>query len=208
MSPYIDSMASAEENARLRGHIELCQPCQRQLQSLISVRNLLAGVVPVPEPTDLMLDTRVKLSHVRSRGVYARLQTRLNNVLKPLAVPAVTGVTATLFFFAILGAGLMSNTLSYAEPSGGPTIATYQPVQATGRLGVSASPDLEEILSIDTHVSGMGRPYDYRIISGKRSADVDRWVQEMLLLAQFRPATSFGVPVQSRIILSFVNVRA
>ena len=208
MSPFIDSMATVDENAQLRSHLDECEPCQRQLQSLISVRNLLAGVTPVPEPADLVLETRVRLSHVRSRSVYERWHTRLNNVLKPLAVPAVTGVTATLFFFTVLFSSMVSQPLAYSDQMAGTTDSTFRHIQTTARLGVGASPDLEETLSIDTRVSGRGRPFDYRIISGTRSPDVDRWVQEMLLLAQFKPATSFGMPVQSRIILTFVNVRA
>jgi hypothetical protein len=208
MSPFIDSMVTPDETARLLAHVDECEPCQRQLQSLISVRNLLADVSPVPEPADLVLETRVRLSHVRSRSRYDRWQARLKNFLKPLAVPAVTGVTVTLFFFAGLFGSLISETVVYADQLGGPAVATYQPIQTTAPLGAGASPELEQTLSIDTRVSGMGRPIDYRIISGTRSPDVDRWVREMMLLAQFRPATSFGVPVQSRIILSFVNVRA
>ena len=57
------------------------------------------------------------------------------------------------------------------------------------------------------YVTVAGLVSDYRIISGTRSAAVDKWLQEMLYFAQFRPATSFGVPVRSKIILSFVDVR-
>jgi hypothetical protein len=199
-------MATAEESSALQAHLETCEPCQRQLQSLISVRNLLAGRGPVQPPADLALETRVRLSHARSRRPYDRLTTRINNVLKPLAVPAFAGVTVTFFAFALLFGNLFSGSLPSTENA--VLDSSYRHVQTTARLGVGASPDLEDTLSIDTHVSDLGRPYDYRIISGTRSADVDRWVQEMLLLAQFRPATSFGIPVQSRIILTFVNVRA
>lgn len=208
MSPFIDSVATPEESATLRGHLHECEPCQRQLQALISVRNLIAGIQPVAAPEDEVLKTRIRLSHERSRNSYARLHTRWNNILRPLALPAISGISLTLVFFGVLFGSLVSNPVVLAD-EGGPRIATYQPAQTIGWLGSSGeSPNLEEPLSIVTEVSHVGRVYDYRIISGMRSPDVDRWVQEMVMLAKFRPATSFGVPVHSRIILSFVNVRA
>src|ERR1700754_159785 len=87
MSPFIDSMVSPEEASRLESHVADCEPCSRQLQGLISVRNLFASLEPAAAPEDLVLDTRIRLSHERSRNDYDRWHTRLNNVLKPLAIP-------------------------------------------------------------------------------------------------------------------------
>src|SRR5262245_60927333 len=91
MSPFIDSMVSPEEADGLRSHVSQCEPCQRQLQSFISVRNLVTRMEPVRPPADMVLETRVKLSHARSRNWYAWFETQLNNVLKPLAIPALLG---------------------------------------------------------------------------------------------------------------------
>ena len=65
-----------------------------------------------------------------------------------------------------------------------------------------------EPLMIETHVGDDGKVIDYRIISGQESPEVNRWVREMLSLAAFTPATAFGRPVESKIILSFVAVRS
>jgi hypothetical protein len=208
MSPFIDSMTTAEESNRLHGHLVSCEPCQRQMQGLISVKNLVAGIGPVSASDDQVLSARVRLSHARSRSNYDRWHTRLNNMLRPLAVPAISGVSLTFLFFAVLFGNLVSNRVVLAD-RGGPTIATYQPLQPIEWLGSPGQhTPMDEPLSIATEVSHAGRVFDYRIIAGTRSPDVDRWVRELVVLARFRPATSFGVPVQSRIILSFVNVRA
>jgi hypothetical protein len=210
MSPFIDSMATPEEAGLLHSHMDECERCRRQLQSFISIRNLIAGIQPVKAPEDLVLETRVRLSHERTRNDYDRWYNRLDNVLRPLFVPAVLGVTVTLFCFGILSGSLIPNQVVLADrvEDGGPTIATYQPVQTIERLGSQQSPALDQPLSIATEISDAGRIFDYRIISGTRSPAVDQWVQEMLLLARFRPATSWGTPVPSRIILSFVHVRS
>ena len=61
---------------------------------------------------------------------------------------------------------------------------------------------------IETDVGEDGRVTDYRIISGPENPEVNRWIREVLSLAQFTPATAFGKPVESKIILSFVAVRS
>jgi hypothetical protein len=209
MSPFIDSMTTAEESNRLHAHLVACEPCQRHMQGLISVKNLVAGIRPVSATDDQILGTRIRLSHARSRSRYERWHTRLNNMLRPLAVPAISGVSLTFLFFAVLFGNLVSNRVVMAD-TGSSTIATatYQPLQPMESFGSPSEHAVDGPLSIVTEVSDAGRVFDYRIIGGTRSPGVDRWVQEMVVLAKFKPAKSFGIPVQSRIILSFVNVRA
>jgi len=212
MSPFIDSMVTTEEAERLRSHVSECAPCARQLQSFISLRNLVAGVEPMAVPEDLQLDTRLRLSRERRPNDRNRWQARVDNILKPLAVPAVMGVALSLMGIVVLFGGLVAPREVQATPNlDGPLVATYEPPRTTTptikRFGRTMSPELDQALSIQTEVSDKGLIVDYSIIGGTRSAHVDQWLQEVLLLAQFRPATSWGNPVPSRVILSFVNVR-
>ena len=91
MSPFIDSMATSGEIDKLRAHLSACEPCQRQLQSFISVRSLLARTEQPAVPVDLVLDTRVKLSQERHSNYVERLENRISDVLKPIALPAIAG---------------------------------------------------------------------------------------------------------------------
>src|SRR5262245_65333375 len=115
MSPFIDSMTTPEETDRLQSHVSQCERCRRQLQSLISLRNLLARIEPAKAPEDLVLDTRVKLSRERNRNPYDWLETQINNVLKPLAIPAIFGVSFTLLFFGVLWGSMVSNATVMAQ---------------------------------------------------------------------------------------------
>jgi hypothetical protein len=212
MSPFIDSMVTTEEAEHLRSHVFECAPCSRQLQSFISLRNLVAGVEPAVVPEDLQLDTRLRLSRERRPNNRNRWQARVDNILKPLAVPAVLGVALSLAGIVLFGSLLAPREVqANYEDFGGPLVATYEPPRTTTptlkRFSRTMTPELEQALSIQTEVNDKGLVVDYSIIGGTRSAHVDQWLQEMLLLAQFRPATSWGNPVPSRVILSFVNVR-
>lgn len=218
MSPFIDSMVTVEETERLELHLSVCQPCRRQLQTFVSMRSLLARIEKPALPEDMVLETRVKLSHERNRNFLVRFENRLNYILKPVVVPALLGVSLTIMFFGVLLGSLASPSAVLAQDrmaaAEQPVFALYKPVQTTDptrrRLRLAASDKkkgLDEPLTIETHVGNEGRVLDYKVISGQENPETNGWIREMLSLAQFTPATAFGRPVESKIILSFVAVR-
>lgn len=215
MSPFIDSMTTPQEVEDLELHISICRPCYRQLQSYKSMRSLLARVERPKPPEDLVLATRVKLSHARNRNYIEQLENRMANILGPVAIPAVLGVAMTMLFFGILLGSFASKTVLAQDGisvEDQPVFALYKPVRTTEptmiRFAVNDQNTWDEPLMIETHVDRDGRVLEYRIISGPQSPEVNRWIREMLSLAQFTPATAFGKPVDSKIILSFVAVRS
>jgi hypothetical protein len=211
LSPFIDSMVSVEDADSLRAHLSECGRCHRELQSIVSLRTLLAGVEPVSVPEDLQLDTRVKLSHARSHDVRDMWRSRIDNILKPFAVPAVMGVMLTMLGFGLLLGSL--NARGVVANADSRTVAViYQQPQGTDstmkRLRFSTPPSLDQAFSIQAEINDAGRMDDFSVIGGTRSQANDRWLQELVLLSQWRPATTYwGLPVRSRVILSFVTVR-
>jgi hypothetical protein len=210
MSPFIDSMATPEESERLEGHVAHCEPCRRQLQSYISMRSLMARIETPSLPEDMVLETRVRLSQVRNKNVLVRLENRLNYLLKPMVVPVVLGVSLTMLFFGVLLGSLASNSTVLAQDrlSEEPVFGLFEPVHTTDpnwtRFAPNGKKDLDEPLTIETYVGNEGRVLDYQVLSG---SDIPESIRQMLSLAHFTPATQFGRPVESRIILSFVSVR-
>jgi hypothetical protein len=218
MSPFIDSMASPSEVAKLELHLVTCEPCQRQLQSFISIRNFLGrGERPAP-PEDLALDTRVRLSQERHKNYIERLENRLSNVLRPLALPAIGGVSLTMLFFGVVLGAMLSNTTVMAHDRISSAhderalVALFKPVRTTSltmkRFATSDPQNLDEPLTIETHVGDTGKVLDYRVINGTETPEIARWIREQLTLAEFKPATAFGKPIDSKIILSFVAVKS
>jgi hypothetical protein len=216
MSSFIDSMVTASEAERLDIHVARCRPCRRQLQSYKSMRSLLARIEKPPVPEDMVLETRVRLSQERNKNFLVRFENRLHYLLKPVVVPALFGVSLTMLFFGILLGSLASDSTVLAQDrvAEEPVFGLYTPVHTTDPTMLSFASsdqqdlqDLDEPLTIETHVGDEGRVIDYEVLSGPPSPEVDGWIREMLSLAQFEPATAFGRPVESKIILSFVAVR-
>ncbi len=214
MSPFIDSMVTPAEAECVDAHVSGCEPCRRQLQSLVSMRSLLTRMDRPEVPEDLVLESRVRLSHERNRNIWVAIETRFNNILKPVAIPAILGVSLTMLFFGILLGSLASNASAMPQRyiAEEPVFALHQPVRTTDptmiRFAASDNQTWDDPLMIETDVDGDGRVTEYHIISGPQNPEVDRWIREVLSLARFTPAVAFGRPVGSKIILSFVAVRS
>ena len=216
MSPFIDSMVTSEETECVESHLASCAPCQRQLQSYISMRSLVARVEAPPLPEDLVLETRVRLSQARNTNFLVRFENRLNNILKPMVVPVILGTSLTMLLFGVLLGSLTSESTVLAQDHfpDQPLYPLFQPVHTADpnwirkiSLFQMNRQDLDEPLTIETHVGHEGRVLDYQVLSGPQNPEVNSWIRQVLSLAQFTPATAFGKPVESRIILSFVAVR-
>jgi hypothetical protein len=219
MSPFIDSMVTPQETERLEGHVSHCDPCRRQLQSFISMRSLMARIETPELPEDMVLETRVRLSQARNKNLLVRLENRLNYLFKPMVVPVVLGVSLTMLFFGVLLGSLASNSTVLAQDRlyEEPVFGLYKPVHTTDpnwvRFAENDKKDVEEPLTIETYVGNEGRVLDYQVLCPSSShsrcsvSDVPASIRQVLSLAHFDPATRFGKPVESRIILSFVWVR-
>jgi len=211
MSPFIDLMVTPEEAERVQSHVADCEPCQRQLQSYISMRSLVARIEVPPVPEDMVLETRVRLSHARNKNFLLRLENRLNYVLRPLIVPVLLGTSLTMLLFGFLLGSFSSTSTVLAqdrvqEP---PLYPLFRPVHTENPNWIRfASNDKQESdLMIETHIGHEGRVMDYQVLSGPENPEVDGWIRQVLSLAQFTPATAFGKPIESRVILTFVAVR-
>jgi hypothetical protein len=203
-------MAEPEESQILESHLDTCEPCQRQLHSYISLRSMMASVEPVRPPEDLVMDTRVRLSHARSGGIFDRMESLVVNVLKPVVIPAVSGIALTVLSFSILFGNLAVNLQALDLNSS--LIAMEEPVRTTDQTMLSApgnsGSDWGEPVSVKANVDYVGRVYEIRILSGSQTPAMKQWIQNLLYTAQFAPATRLGKPINSSTILTFVNVRS
>ena len=130
-----------------------------------------------------------------------------------MVVPVILGTSLTMLLFGVLLGSLTSESTVLAQDHfpDQPLYPLFQPVHTADpnwiRFASNDRQDLDEPLTIETHVGHEGRVLDYQVLSGPQNPEVNSWIRQVLSLAQFTPATAFGKPVESRIILSFVAVR-
>ena len=63
-----------------------------------------------------------------------------------------------------------------------------------------------DVVLVELVIDSRGRVQDYRVLSAPEHGELGPEMKNALLFAQFRPATSFGVPTSGRLVVSFANV--
>ncbi|HEY2351618.1 MAG TPA: zf-HC2 domain-containing protein [Candidatus Acidoferrum sp.] len=229
LAGYLDDGLSGSsrvaERAKIREHLDNCEYCREELQRFRKLAVLLSTLPRQMPPPDLAV--RIKIAAARaeaSRGWRARagqirnrVEILLDNVFRPLTVPATGGfVSAILVFvlvFQILGPGITVRAVQNDVP-----INLMRPAEliSLSEFPASWAPEhdvelaLPHGLLLDVTVDAQGGMTGYQILSGPHSNDMRRQLDQLLLFSRFSPMLSFGRPTAGgHVILSFsaVHVR-
>jgi len=96
---YLDGRLSGREMQAVDAHLEHCQECAGEWQSLQQMQSSLAGLGPVPEPEDLPLRIRVAISHERARrrqGAFHAFNLAWRNTVGPFLLQAAAGFVSAV----------------------------------------------------------------------------------------------------------------
>jgi Putative zinc-finger len=217
---YFDGAIHARLHARLRKHLEFCERCQHELERYRLLAAHLANVEPAVAPADLALRIRVRASCERSAwaGV-ARLWSRSllisQNILEPLAVPAIGGIlTALAVFVLVVQSMLVGVPLGGVVPNDPPLnlveparLESLAPFPLPGIIDADGRPNPSGLL-LEATLNAQGEVLFYKILSGPNDVAVQRQIDQVLLFSRFRPQLSFGRPMDGgHVLLSFSEIR-
>ncbi len=204
-----DGRLDAPLRRSLLAHQAVCRTCSEFAHRSHHQRRALRGLSPKIVPVQVAVGLRVLASKERARrsarvGWAARLgawrgQARLwlNNLWRPLAIPAAGGFASACILFAAL---MPTFALQGGAAADVPT-AWYQSaeVNALSPFGVDAD-DVTLLVRIDTS----GRVIDYNVPADesghwRNDPDLRRAVENSLLFMSFKPASFFGQPASDTI---------
>jgi hypothetical protein len=228
LAGYLDDAvtgaALVEERALIREHLEACDYCREELQRYRKLSVLLSRVPRNLPPADLAVRIRVAAAQAaptqdlpsRIRRIRDRAELLLDNVFRPLTVPATGGFFSAILVFVIVLQLIVPGITVRAVPNDVPlnilrpaeliTLSDYPSSWAPEQHDVELS--LPHGLLIDVTVDKNGQMVGYQIISGPHSVDLRHQLDQMLLFSRFRPMMSFGRPTSGgHVILSFSAVR-
>src|SRR6266849_1687698 len=145
-----------------------------------------------------------------------RRQILLDNVFRPMTVPATGGFFSAILVFVLVLQLIAPGITVQAVPNDVPlnilrpaeliTLSEYPASWAPEQHDVELS--LPHGLLVDVTVDQHGQMAGYQILAGPRSVDLRRQLDQMLLFSKFRPMMSFGRPTSGgHVILSFSAVR-
>lgn len=220
----ITGTAQAVERVQVRKHLEACGDCREELERFRKLAVLLSRVPRSLPPANLAVRIRVAAAQsVPTQDLPSRLQRirdraeiLLDNVFRPLTLPATGGfITAILVFILVLqliAPGITVQAvpndvpLNILRPAELITLSEYPASWAPEQHDVELS--LPHGLLVDVTVDQNGQMVAYQILSGPTSNDLRHQIDQMLLFSRFRPMMSFGRNIPGgHVILSFSAIR-
>jgi len=201
---------AAEERQAMRQHLTVCRRCALESGEQQKLRRTLRSLPRKNPPPDLALRLRVAAFRARAEmqgpGRWQRLRDRLSlgleNLMRPLALPAAGGLcSAVVLFSSLLPTFMptyaMARTVSAFDP---PTMLITEPMvkyMAPIAFGGDAV--------VDVNVDDHGYIFGYTIVSSSDSdkEQLRRAIENNLVFTEFWPATAFGVPVAGTIRISY-----
>jgi len=228
LAGYLDDAvtgaALVEERVHIREHLEACSYCREELQRYRKLSMLLSRVPRNLPPADLAVRIRVAAAQAapvqdipsRMRRIRDRAELLLDNVFRPLSLPATGGFFSAILVFAVVLQLIVPGITVRAVPNDVPlnilrpaeliSLSDYPSSWAPEQHDVELS--LPHGLLIDVTVDQHGQMVGYQILSGPHSVDLRHQLDQMLLFSRFRPMMSFGRPTAGgHVILSFSAVR-
>lgn len=213
-----------KERAAIREHLEICSGCREELQRFRKLAVLLSRVPKSVPPADLAVRIKVTAAQApqsqdwatRWRNFRDHAAIVLENVFRPLTVPATGGLFSALLIFALVFQMILPGiTVSAVEndvpinlmrPAHMVSLSDYPQSWAPEQHDVDLS--LPHGLLLDVTVDAQGHMTDYQILSGPTSLELRRQLDQLLLFSRFSPMLSFGRPTAGgHVVLSFSAVR-
>jgi hypothetical protein len=209
MSSYMDGAVTRSYLAQVSEHLHACPDCSGHFASVQKVQTLVGSLGRKVAPPDLTLKLRVALSQEMANSRRSRwdsLRIRWENAFNATMVPATAGLITTLIVFGVLISFVYPTQVRASNDV--PTML-YTPAQLRSTpFELSMGVPNAESLVIEAYVGPDGRVQDYRILSGPEDdPSVIPQLKNMLIFTTFQPATAFGQPTSSRVILTFSKVQ-
>jgi hypothetical protein len=224
LDDVVESPARSMERGEMRTHLESCAVCREELQRYRKLAVLLSRAPRVLPPSDLAVRIKVSAAQLQHsldpRSRWQRFRDRaevvLDNVFRPVTLPATGGIVSAVFVFLLVLQLMAPGITVQANPNDVP-LSIMQPAEL---IALSDSPgswapeqhdnelSLPHGLLLDVTVDAKGQMVDYQILSGPHTPEMQHQLDQMLLFSRFNPMRSFGRPTSGgHVILSFSAVR-
>jgi anti-sigma factor RsiW len=228
LAGYLDDAmtgaARIEERVEVRDHLEGCQVCRAELQRFRKLSVLLSRMPKSLPPSDLAVRIKVAAAQAqqsrdwptRLRRVKDRAEILLDNVFRPLTLPATGGFFSAILVFVLVFQMIVPGItvravendvpINLMRPAELVSLSDYPQSWAPEQHDVELS--LPHGLLVDVTVDAQGHMTAYQILAGPSSLELRRQLDQMLLFSRFSPMLSFGRPTSGgHVVLSFSAVR-
>jgi hypothetical protein len=206
LAAYIDGELGPVANWVMRQHLtfspELYDEYEER-ESAESLGALMRHLADVQPPARLGTRIRLAVSRESSPPCWARWRIHLDNLMRPLAVPAAGGVLAAVMSFITLMGSVGITPRMFAEDV--PLAFFDKAFVANPEMSMPTPFSVTEETLVLAFIDGEGSVYDFRVISndGKRpNAKLTKQLASALVTTRFEPAMNFGRPVPGTMLIT------
>ena len=210
-SAYLDgTLNGIEMQGRCRRTWMTAQSVRSSFAATQNLQQTLAALGPVKMPNNLGLKLRLAISHENARRNKYWLDVvsaRWDNVFRPFLVQYSAGLASAVLLigtiiFLVSAVAAPQAVLANDEPLGALTAPHYLYSATTSQPVIT--PD-DSVIVIQANVDAAGQVYDYKILSGPESPQVEAQVRNELMLQRFEPARAFGEPIRGQVLITFAG---
>jgi len=212
LSGYLDGAMTGAQMQAVAHHLSGCAACTRQFMTLKQTQAAVAALGRKPAPPQLTLELRLALSREAARSAsrqWESVRLRLGHLLDAFVVPATAGAfTAVVLFGVLMGFFGLPAQLRASNDVALP-INFYTPAEVADMpWRLAQSGDAGGIITLEAMIDENGRVNNYHILSNsdEGAQDLPPDLKNLLVFAQFRPATAFGHPTSGHLVLSFARI--
>ncbi len=207
LSEYLDDCLSWQEAQSLDQHLRACAHCAHEFHQIKAMRQVMRSLKRVEPPQDLGLRMKILASKQNGWLAAEKVISRMDDFLRPIAIPALSGVVLTFFFFVILLSifftGVNLNASDKDIPLGLVTEPRPRLIYMSQFVQLENFRSVKEPITVETDVRNDGTVRDYRVLKGPQDPATIRSLNQFLLFeAKIDPATVFGRRTEGKIIFS------
>jgi hypothetical protein len=211
LNAYLDHTLPWLESQEVESHLTLCPGCQHEYRRLLRLRQVMRSLNRQEPPADLGLHLAIAISKEKHGYAWQRFRMRLDDLLRPILLPAFSGVLLTFLLFLVpMNSFFPDSKLSASGrdiPVGIFTEPRLDPAAIRQILEVSNLKSVEKPFTVETRVGVDGRVINYKLIDGPRDQETVRKIDQFLFFQViFDPATVFGRPTTGTFIWSFNKI--
>jgi hypothetical protein len=204
---YLDDSLSWQEADFVDQHLKVCSECADEHHELEALRQVLSSLKRWEPPQDLGLKMKIEASKQDYALALEKVFSKLEDFLRPIAIPAFSGVALTfLFFLVLLSTFLPGANLNASDKDIPLSLFTEPKAKSLYRsqfVQLENFKSVQEPITVEADVGNNGRVVDYKILNGPQDRATVRSLNQFFFFeAYIDPATLFGRPISGKIILT------
>lgn len=207
---YLDGRLRPVERLQFEAHLQRCESCAVGFEQARSLRASMVGLPDPPVPAELKDRLRVQASLARQvldethgsrlQFVWNRWKSRLDEIMRPVTIPATGGLLSSLLLFGALAftIGTRSAVVGYEVP------LVYAEHADVNLVPVELRSSVVLTLSLDSN----GRIINYAVRDGSASfvGDTSRMQSDNISLPEFSNILALARPVTRDVSISFTPI--